>query len=253
MTVSAPPATTAQAYVIAHEVGHHVQNVTGQMDRVQAARRRAGEAEANELSVRLELQADCYAGIWAHALEQARQWFEPGDLQEALGAAAAVGDDHIQRSTRGVVVPESFTHGSSAQRVRWFQTGAAERRRRAVRHLQRAQPLKFPFFETLVPGLLPPPAARRSGPPPALLAFYWHFIRQARGVFAAMFATSLGIALLDTLMPVLIGRLVALVEAPDRQAALAAAWPTLLGIGAGDPGRPAAGDPARQPRCATAP
>jgi predicted metalloprotease len=102
---------TAQAYVIAHEVGHHVQNITGRMDRVQAARSRGGEAEANDQSVRLELQADCFAGIWARRSEQARQWFDPGDIEQAMQAAAAVGDDHIQRSTRGVVVPESFTHG----------------------------------------------------------------------------------------------------------------------------------------------
>ena len=114
---------TAQAYVIAHEVGHHIQNVTGQMDKVQSARSRLSEAAYNQLSVRLELQADCYAGIWAHHSQRARNWFDTGDIEEAMGAAAAVGDDHIQRSTQGVVVPESFTHGSSTQRVRWLRTG----------------------------------------------------------------------------------------------------------------------------------
>ena len=117
------PGDTAQAYVIAHEVGHHIQNLTGTMQKMEAARRQTSERQYNELSVRLELQADCYAGIWAHHSQQGRQWFEQGDIEEALNAAAAVGDDNIQRRTQGMVVPEAFTHGSSAQRSRWFKTG----------------------------------------------------------------------------------------------------------------------------------
>ncbi len=113
----------AEAYVIAHEVGHHVQNLLGTMDKVQAARARMSQQQYNQLSVRLELQADCYAGIWAHHSQQAKNWLEAGDIEEALGAASAVGDDNIQRQTQGVVVPESFTHGSAAQRTRWFKTG----------------------------------------------------------------------------------------------------------------------------------
>ncbi len=116
------PGDTAQAYVIAHEVGHHVQNQLGIMEKVQAMRQRASEAQANQLSVRLELQADCFAGVWAHHANN-RQLLEAGDVQEAMGAAAAVGDDNIQRRTQGQIVPESFTHGSSEQRVRWFMTG----------------------------------------------------------------------------------------------------------------------------------
>lgn len=114
---------TAQAYVIAHEVGHHVQNLIGTMDKMQAARARTSQAQYNQLSVLLELQADCYAGIWAHHSQQSKQWLEPGDVEEAMRAAAAVGDDNIQRRTQGVVVPESFTHGTSAQRMQWFRTG----------------------------------------------------------------------------------------------------------------------------------
>ena len=117
------PGDTAQAYVIAHEVGHHIQNLTGTMRKMEAARQQANERQYNDLSVRLELQADCYAGIWAHHSQQGRQWFEQGDIEEALNAAAAVGDDNIQRRTQGTVVPEAFTHGSSAQRARWFKTG----------------------------------------------------------------------------------------------------------------------------------
>ncbi len=117
------PGDMAQAYVIAHEVGHHVQNLLGTMDKVQAARGRMSEQQYNQLSVRLELQADCYAGVWANHSQQAKNWLETGDLEEALGAASAVGDDNIQRQTQGVVVPESFTHGSAAQRARWFKAG----------------------------------------------------------------------------------------------------------------------------------
>jgi predicted metalloprotease len=112
----------ARAYVIAHEVGHHVQNLLGASGRVQDLRRRVGEVEGNQLSVRLELQADCYAGLWArHA--QAAGVLEPGDVEEALNAASAIGDDTLQRNAGRAVVPDSFTHGSSDQRVRWFRRG----------------------------------------------------------------------------------------------------------------------------------
>ena len=117
------PGDFAQAYVIAHEVGHHVQTVLGITRRVEALRRRAGEAEANALSVRMEMQADCLAGVWAHRAQVARNILERGDIEEGLNAAAAVGDDRLQRRARGQVVPESFTHGSSAQRTRWFRRG----------------------------------------------------------------------------------------------------------------------------------
>lgn len=116
------PGDTAQAYVIAHEVGHHVQNQLGIMEKVQAMRQRASEAQSNQLSVRLELQADCFAGVWAHHANN-RKLLEAGDVEEAMRAAAAVGDDNIQRRTQGQIVPESFTHGSSEQRMRWFMTG----------------------------------------------------------------------------------------------------------------------------------
>lgn len=117
------PGDFAQAYVIAHEVGHHVQNQLGIMDKVQARQQRVSQAEANQLSVRLELQADCLAGIWAHHANSVRKVIEPGDIEEALGAATAIGDDRLQRAAQGYVVPDSFTHGSSEQRVRWFRTG----------------------------------------------------------------------------------------------------------------------------------
>ncbi len=113
----------ARAYVIAHEVGHHVQNLQGTMQQLQAARQRMSETQYNALSVRAELQADCYAGVWANHAQQARSWLEAGDIEEGINAAAAVGDDRLQRQMQGTVVPESFTHGSSAQRVRWFRTG----------------------------------------------------------------------------------------------------------------------------------
>ena len=117
------PGDFAQAYVIAHEVGHHVQNLLGISEKVQNAQRRAGRDAANELSVRLELQADCLAGVWAHQTERQKKVLEQGDVEEALGAAAAVGDDSIQKKTQGYVVPESFTHGSAEQRVKWFKRG----------------------------------------------------------------------------------------------------------------------------------
>jgi predicted metalloprotease len=117
------PGDFAQAYVVAHEVGHHVQRLLGITDRVDAARRTQSETEANATSVRLELQADCFAGVWANRAQQNWQVLEPGDIEEALGAASAVGDDRLQAAGQGYVVPESFTHGSSAQRMQWFQTG----------------------------------------------------------------------------------------------------------------------------------
>ena len=116
------PGDFAQAYVVAHEVGHHIQTLTGVSDRVSALRERAGGAQSNALSVRMELQADCYAGVWGHYAAQ-RGLLEPGDAEEGLRAAAAIGDDTLQRQTQGRVAPESFTHGSSEQRVSWLRTG----------------------------------------------------------------------------------------------------------------------------------
>jgi predicted metalloprotease len=116
------PGDFAQAYVIAHEVGHHVQNLLGTMDRVDSVRGRMSEAEANQLSVRLELQADFLAGVWAHYAQQ-KGILEAGDIEEALGAASAVGDDRLQREGQGYVIPDSFTHGTSEQRIRWFRKG----------------------------------------------------------------------------------------------------------------------------------
>jgi predicted metalloprotease len=113
----------AEAYVIAHEVGHHVQNLLGITDRVQAARRRLSEAEYNQLSVRLELQADFLAGVWARYTDRVKHVVEAGDIEEAMRAASAVGDDRLQYRSRGYVVPDSFTHGTSEQRVRWFRRG----------------------------------------------------------------------------------------------------------------------------------
>jgi uncharacterized protein len=116
------PGDFAVAYVIAHEIGHHVQKLLGTMDRVDGARRRMSEEQANRVSVRLELQADFLAGVWAH-YAQNRGLVEPGDVEEALGAASAVGDDRLQREGQGYVVPDSFTHGTSAQRASWFRKG----------------------------------------------------------------------------------------------------------------------------------
>src|SRR5690625_1783471 len=114
----------ARAYVIAHEVGHHVQNLQGVLERTAAARQRGQRTEgADGLSVRQELQADCYAGVWAHHAQRQYQWLEPGDLESALNAASAIGDDALQKQARGHAVPDSFTHGTSAQRQRWFRTG----------------------------------------------------------------------------------------------------------------------------------
>jgi uncharacterized protein len=117
------PGDFAQAYVIAHEVGHHVQNLMGISDKVQGLQRRSDKVTANQLSVRQELQADCFAGIWAHNAQRSRQILEEGDIEEALNAASSIGDDRLQRQAKGYVVPEAFTHGSSAQRVRWFKQG----------------------------------------------------------------------------------------------------------------------------------
>ena len=113
----------ARAYVVAHEIGHHVQNLLGTSGEVRDLQQRLGGAEANQLSVRLELQADCYAGVWAHHAERMRGILEAGDIEEALGAAAAVGDDRLQRQAQGYVVPDSFTHGTSEQRMQWFRAG----------------------------------------------------------------------------------------------------------------------------------
>ena len=112
-----------QAYVIAHEVGHHVQHLMGITERVDAARNRMSESQANAVSVRVELQADCFAGVWAYHTNEAKQIIEQGDVESALAAASAIGDDALQRQARGEVVPDSFTHGTSAQRVRWFKRG----------------------------------------------------------------------------------------------------------------------------------
>jgi predicted metalloprotease len=117
------PGDFAQAYVIAHEVGHHVQTLLGISQQVMSMRRRVSEADGNALSVRQELQADCFAGVWAHHADKARQILETGDIEEALNAASAIGDDRLQKQAQGHVTPESFTHGSSEQRVRWFKTG----------------------------------------------------------------------------------------------------------------------------------
>src|SRR5262249_16094970 len=117
------PGDFAQAYVIAHEVGHHVQKLLGVPDRVDSLRSRMSEAQANAMSVRVELQADCFAGIWGHDAQQARQILEQGDVEEALNAATQIGDDTLQKRSRGTIVPESFTHGTGAQRVAWFKRG----------------------------------------------------------------------------------------------------------------------------------
>jgi hypothetical protein len=119
------PGDFAQAYVVAHEVGHHVQRLLGITAKVDGMRGRVSEEQMNALSVRLELQADCLAGVWAHHSHKAKAWLEPGDIEEGLNAASRIGDDTLQRQSQGVVVPESFTHGSSAQRMSWFKRGLA--------------------------------------------------------------------------------------------------------------------------------
>jgi len=117
------PGDFAQAYVIAHEVGHHVQNLLGIAEKVQRAMQRTDKAQANRLSVKMELQADCFAGVWGYHAENSRKLLESGDLEEALQAASAIGDDRIMKRTRGTIVPDAFTHGTSEQRVRWFKRG----------------------------------------------------------------------------------------------------------------------------------
>ncbi|ARN19834.1 KPN_02809 family neutral zinc metallopeptidase [Piscinibacter gummiphilus] len=119
------PGDFAQAYVIAHEVGHHVQNLMGITSKIDSMRGRVSEAQQNAMSVRLELQADCFAGVWAHHAQAARQILEEGDVEEALNAASQIGDDTLQRKSQGTVQPETFTHGTSAQRVTWFKKGLA--------------------------------------------------------------------------------------------------------------------------------
>jgi uncharacterized protein len=117
------PGDFAQAYVIAHEVGHHLQHQLGTTDQVEAARARGSQAQANAASVKLELQADCYAGVWTHHSQRGKGWLEKGDIEEAMNAASQIGDDTLQRRSQGTVVPESFTHGTSAQRTGWFKRG----------------------------------------------------------------------------------------------------------------------------------
>ena len=117
------PGDFAQAYVIAHEVGHHVQTLLGISSKVHQAKSKVDEVAGNQLSVKQELKADCFAGLWAHHANRSRQLLEQGDIDEGLAAASAIGDDRLQKQARGYVTPESFTHGSSAQRVRWFKTG----------------------------------------------------------------------------------------------------------------------------------
>jgi uncharacterized protein len=119
------PGDFAQAYVIAHEVGHHVQNLLGTTARVDALRARENRAQLNATSVRVELQADCFAGVWAFHSQAEKHWLEQGDIESALNAASHIGDDALQRQTQGRVVPETFTHGTSAQRVNWFKRGLA--------------------------------------------------------------------------------------------------------------------------------
>ncbi len=117
------PGDFARAYVVAHEVGHHVQNLMGLTDKVDSMRGRVSQTQQNALSVRLELQADCFAGIWANKSQQAKNWLEQGDIESAMNAAARIGDDALQKKSQGYAVPDSFTHGSSAQRQRWFMQG----------------------------------------------------------------------------------------------------------------------------------
>ncbi|PSB16774.1 flagellar biosynthesis protein FlgM [Phormidesmis priestleyi ULC007] len=117
------PGDFAQAYVVAHEVGHHVQNLLGISDKVRSLQKQSSQVEANQLSVKLELQADCFAGVWGNRAQRSRQVLQQGDIEEAIAAASAIGDDRLQERARGYVVPESFTHGSAAQRTQWFKKG----------------------------------------------------------------------------------------------------------------------------------
>ena len=130
----------AQAYVIAHEIGHHVQNELGILQAAHAERARSDPRRSNAISVRVELQADCFAGVWAHHAHRARQILEQGDIEEAMNAASAVGDDRMQQRARGYVVPDAFTHGSSAQRVRWFKVGLERGNMQACDTFSAAQP-----------------------------------------------------------------------------------------------------------------
>jgi predicted metalloprotease len=135
------PGDFAQAYVVAHEVGHHVQTLLGISDKVMSLRQKAGsQAEANKLQVRMELQADCFAGVWANLNDQVKSRLEPGDVEDGLRAATAIGDDTLQRQATGRVVPESFTHGSSAQRVAWFKKGLETGRSQACDTFNSADP-----------------------------------------------------------------------------------------------------------------
>ena len=134
------PGDFAQAYVIAHEVGHHVQNLLGTEEKVRRQQQHLGPRGRNALQVRMELQADCYAGIWAHDAQRSRHVLEDGDLEEALAAAQAVGDDMIQRQTQGTVTPETFTHGTAAQRQRWFKAGFASGQIKACDTFRAATP-----------------------------------------------------------------------------------------------------------------
>ena len=130
----------AQAYVIAHEVGHHVQNLLGIADKVRGLQSRAGSSERNKLSVMMELQADCFAGVWANKAHESRQILESGDIEEGLNAASAIGDDRIQKRSQGRVVPDAFTHGSSAQRVGWFKLGLERGNHQACDTFNASQP-----------------------------------------------------------------------------------------------------------------
>ncbi len=134
------PGDFAQAYVIAHEVGHHIQHLLGVSDKVHQTQERVSKTEANALSVRLELQADCLAGIWAHHADKARHVLEQGDIEEALTAASAIGDDSLQKQSQGYVVPESFTHGSSEQRVYWFKQGMEKGKIESCNTFKQRQP-----------------------------------------------------------------------------------------------------------------
>ena len=138
------PGDFAQAYVIAHEVGHHVQNLMGITGKIDAMRGRVSEAQQNALSVRLELQADCFAGVWAHDAQGARQILEQGDIEEAMNAAAQIGDDTLQRKTQGQVIPESFTHGTSAQLRQVVQARPADWQRDPVQHFRGAAAVRRP-------------------------------------------------------------------------------------------------------------
>lgn len=152
------PGDFAQAYVIAHEIGHHVQNLLGLTDQAESARRN-GAAQANAVSVRIELQADCFAGVWARHSQQSKGWLETGDVEEAMNAAAQIGDDTLQRKSRGTVVPESFTHGSSAQRVAAFKHGFDNGNMQQCDLARSRQVQMRPSYWTFVP----PTVSREAG------------------------------------------------------------------------------------------